>query len=185
MRTVTATVVLGLMGVLAGPVLGQEYKLDPSHMSFYFKVSHLGYSDTYGRFNTAQGTMTLAGSDSRFEIVIDAQSIDTGWEKRDEHLRSPDFFDVKQFPRLSFKSNSVSVSGETWTVGGDLTIHGVTRPVTFELTRLKEGQDPWGKQRVGFSTQHSIKRSDFGMTKMLPQIGDEVTLMISFEGVAE
>lgn len=173
--------VISFVSLVAASAQAQDYKLDEAHMAFYFKVSHLGFSDTFGRFNRASGEFTLNGADSTFNVAIDAASIDTGFEKRDDHLRNPDFFNVKQFPRITFKSSQVSVSGDTWTVTGNLTMHGVTRPVTLELKKHPEGKGPDGSVRTGFSTQTVLRRSDFGMDKMLPAIGDEVTLMISIE----
>lgn len=170
-----------MIAFAAAPAHAQQYKLDEAHMAFYFKISHLGYSDTFGRFNKASGDFTLSGSDSTFSLTIDADSIDTGFEKRDDHLRNPDFLNVKQFPKITFKSTDVSVSGDTWTVTGDFTMHGVTKPLTLELKKHAEGQGPDGKVRTGFSTEAVIQRSAFGMDKMLPAIGDDVTLMISIE----
>lgn len=184
-RTLSALTLLTALLTLPGVVLADNYKLDETHMSFYFKVSHLGFSDTFGRFNKASGSFTVAGENSKFDIVIDAASVDTGLEKRDEHLRNPDFFNTKQFPKITFKSTAVSISGDTYTVTGDMTMHGVTKPVTFELAKHAEGEGPGGGYRTGFSTTAVIKRSDFGMTYGLPAVGDEVTLMISFEGIRQ
>jgi polyisoprenoid-binding protein YceI len=166
-------------------VRAESYTLDEAHMSFYFKISHLGFSDTMGRFNKASGTFTVDGDNSSFDISIDPASIDTGVEKRDDHLRSPDFFNVRQFPRLTFKSTAVNVSDDVFNITGDLTMHGVTRSITIELKKIGEGDGPGGKKRVGFGGTHMLRRSDFGMDKMLPAIGDEVTLLISFEGIAQ
>lgn len=165
--------------------LADNYKLDDAHMSFYFKVNHMGFSETMGRFNKGEGTFTIDGDKSSFSISLDAASIDTGVEKRDDHLRGPDFFNVKQFPKLTFKSTSATATGDTLSVPGELTIHGVTKTVTFELRKIGQGPGPGGKNRIGFSTDHVIKRSDFGMDKMLPAVGDEITLMISFEGIQQ
>ncbi len=182
MRIGTLAAVLLALPALA---LADNYKLDEAHMGFYFKINHLGFSETMGRFNKAQGTFTLDADKSSFDFTIDAASIDTGVEKRDDHLRSPDFFNVKQFPKLTFKSTGVTVSDDTYSVAGDLTIHGVTRPITFQLQKIGEGDGPGGSYRSGFSTTHVIRRSDFGMDKMLPAVGDEVTMMISFEGIRQ
>lgn len=180
-----ATLAAAVVVMFAQLATADDYKLDDAHMSFYFKVNHMGFSETMGRFNKAQGNFTIDGENSTFDISIDAASIDTGIEKRDDHLRNPDFFNVKQFPKLTFKSTSVKATGDNLSVTGDMTMHGVTRPVTFELKKIGEGQGPGGQYRIGFSTDHVIKRSDFGMDKMIPAVGDDITLMISFEGIKQ
>jgi polyisoprenoid-binding protein YceI len=170
---------------LAGPAsAAEQYKIDPAHTSIYFRVSHFGLSEVYGRFNEFKGDFTL-GEKPRFRLAVRAESIDTGIEKRDEHLRGPDFFNVKQYPVISFESQSVERKGERFHVTGNLTLHGVTKQVTLELEKNGEGEGPQGKYRAGFSTKHTLKRSGYGMDYMVGPVGDEVTLMISFEGIRQ
>jgi polyisoprenoid-binding protein YceI len=176
--------------VFARPLRADEFQIDNSHTSVIFGVSHLGYSFTYGRFNKVSGAFTLdpkGPEASTFQVAIDASSVDTNDAKRDEHLRGPDFFNAGEFPVISFKSTKVegkrTESGITLLVTGDLTMHGQTRPVTLELQKLGEGPGPGGGFRTGFNCQTKLKRSDFGMTGMVPNIGDEVAITISFEGV--
>ena len=120
-----------------------------------------------------------------FNLAIDAGSLDTNAKDRDEHLRGPEFFDVKQFPSITFQSTSVEQDGASLNVTGNLTMHGVTRQVTLPMKKLGEGNGPFGKYRSGFMSQFQIKRSDFGMTGMVGPVGDEVALSVSFEGIRQ
>jgi polyisoprenoid-binding protein YceI len=116
-------------------------------------------------------------------IEIDAASINTGNKKRDDHLKGPDFFNVKQFPKLTFKSTKVEKKGDAYSVTGDLTIHGVTKSVTVDVKKTGMGKDPWGNERIGFTTNFTIKRSDYGITHMANGLSDEVQLMLSAEAI--
>lgn len=163
-----------------------DYQVENSHTSLVFAVSHLGYSYTYGRFNKVGGEFRFdkaSPSSGSFKIVIDATSIDTNDEKRDQHLSSPDFFDVRQYPKIIFETTSISGSAQDMKLTGKLTMHGVTKAVTIPLKYLGEGKGPYGMDRCGFMSTFSVKRSDFGMKGMLPAIGDQITIMFSFEGV--
>jgi len=168
-----------------------NYVLDGHHTSIIFGINHLGYSFIYGRFNQAKGGFVWNNANpatGQFQLVIDAASIDTNDMKRDEHLRGPDFFNAKQFPGISFQSTSITPQQNApgnFQLNGNLTIHGVTRQVTLPLRKLGEGDGPSGNYRCGFLCQTSIKRSDFGMTSMIPNIGDEVALTICFEGLRQ
>ncbi len=164
------------------------FKLDMSHTSIVFAIKHLEFSYTYGRFNKANGAFVLDQANpaaNRFELNIEAASIDTNDPKRDEHLRGPDFFNVNQFPTITFVSKSVKPTETGFEVTGDLTIHGVKKEVTLPLRKLGEGKSMFGDYRVGFHCEHRINRSDFGMTGMVPSIGDNVALTVSFEAVRE
>jgi polyisoprenoid-binding protein YceI len=172
--------------VAAAPArAADEYALDPAHTAVTFKISHLGLSWTYGRFKDVSGTFALDAANPAnvsCALTIKAESIDTDNAKRDEHLRSPDFFNVKQFPVITFKSTSVVPAQGGYQVTGELTLHGVTRPVTFVLAGGRTAEFPKGVQRTGFSTELVIKRSEFGMDKFTEAIGDEVHIAISVEG---
>ena len=165
-------------------VVADTYKLDVSHTAIIFKIKHLQYSYTFGRFNHMEGQFKT-GDQPAFEVMIRSDSVDTGFEKRDEHLRGPDYFNVKQFPVITFKSSAVEQHENDLHVAGDLMLHGVTKPVLLKLQKHGEGQDPFGGYRIGYSTHLTIKRSDFGMNQALDMVGDEVELMISFEGIRE
>lgn len=164
-----------------------DFKIDPDHSTAIFAAGHLGISHLYGRFDDVSGTIGYDAADpakGAIEVVIQAASIDTHQEKRDQHLKSPDFFDVKQFPTLGFKSTSFkALDDKTLEVAGNLTIHGVTKPVTVKVAKIGEGKDPWGGVRVGFATEFDIKRSDFGMTNLPDAVKDEVHVIIAIEGI--
>ena len=151
-----------------------------------FSISHFGFSYCYGRFNKVEGSFNLNDSNpsaSSFDITIDANSVDTNDEGRDKHLRGPDFFDSKQFPQITFKSESATPTTDGLLVQGKMTMHGVTNDVELEMRRLGTGKGPQGKDRTGFFLQKTIKRSDFGVNGYLGKIGDDVSITISFEGV--
>jgi polyisoprenoid-binding protein YceI len=176
---------------LQSPLRADEYTVDPSHTSVIFGISHLGYSFTYGRFNKVSGDFTLDPAKpeaASFTLTIDANSIDTNDAKRDDHLKGPDFLNTGEFPVISFKSNKVDVKQEgesaVYVVSGELTMHGETKPVTLNLQKLGEGPGPTGQDfRTGFNCQTKLNRSEWGMTKGIPDIGDEVAVTISFEGI--
>jgi polyisoprenoid-binding protein YceI len=182
-----AGLVAALALVVAVPGFAADnYSLDASHSGIRFSISHIGLSQTYGRFNEISGKFTIDTADagkSAFEVSIPIESIDTGNKQRDEHLRSPDFFNAKQFPTLTFKSTKVAKAKDGLEVTGDLSLHGVTKPVTFTLTGGKTAEFPKGTPRTGYTTKFMIKRSDYGMDKSLPAVGDEVEIEVSFEGV--
>jgi polyisoprenoid-binding protein YceI len=142
------------------------WNFDTSHSSIGFAVRHLMISKVRGTFSAWRGTFEYDEADptrSKIEVHIDARSIDTKEEKRDGHLRSPDFLDVEQHPEIVFKSTLVAKDGDGYAVTGDLTIHGVTRPVQLEVESLGRGKDPWGNERVGFAATATINRRDFGL----------------------
>lgn len=147
---------------------GTTWSIDPAHSHLEFAVRHLMISTVKGRFGIVRGTVRSDDADpanGQVEIEIDADSIDTHEPQRDAHLRSADFFDVEKFPKLTFRSTRITdVSGDGFTLIGDLTIHGVTREVTLDVTSEGRGKDPWGGERAGFSATTRIKRSDFGLT---------------------
>jgi polyisoprenoid-binding protein YceI len=148
------------------------WEIDPSHQSFEFIARHL-MAKVRGRFPAASGVATVAErpEDSTLEIEIDASSIDTQDENRDAHLRSGDFFGVEEHPTISFRSTGVRpAAGEThWQVDGDLTIRGVTRPVTVEVEFLGAQVDPWGNRRIGFSgVVPEVDREAWGLTWNTP-----------------
>ncbi len=185
---------LPLLGTLlfiigaAGQIRAADnYGIDPMHSGVHFKISHIGLSWIHGRFNSYSGTFTIDPEDAgkcTFELKINTESIDTNNKQRDGHLRSPDFFNVKQFPAITFESTGVKAIKDGYEVTGNLTMHGVTKPVTFALVGGKKAEFPKGTQRTGFSTELVIKRSDFGVGKeqFAGALGEDVHVAISFEG---
>jgi polyisoprenoid-binding protein YceI len=162
-----------------------DYTLDAMHAAVTFKISHVGLSWTYGRFKDLSGSFTINATNpaaTRFELTARAESVDTDNAKRDAHLRSPDFFNTKQYPVLSFKSTAVKAVAGGYDVTGDLSLHGVTKSVTVTLLGGRTIEFPKGVQRTGYSAEFKVKRSDFGMDKMLEMIGDDVLIAVSFEG---
>jgi polyisoprenoid-binding protein YceI len=168
------------------------WNLDPVHSVAEFKVKHMMISNVKGQFTGMTGALTLDESDignSRVMATIDASSIDTRQAERDAHLRSADFFDVERFPMLNFRSTTVKRAGtDGLVVTGDLTIHGVTRQVTFAVEGPSAaGKDPWGNTRIGFSAKTRINRKDFGLhwNSTLETggilVGDEVTITLDLE----
>ena len=159
------------------------------HTSIIFRVKHLGTAFAYGRINGPSGSFVFdesAPSKSAIEIQAEAKNVDTAVEKRDNHLRSPDFFNAGEHPLVSFKSKSVKkLSENTYEVSGDFTLLGKTRPITVEVQATGGGKDPWGNFRRGFETSFSIKRSDYGMGFMIGGVSDEVNLTVSVEGIRQ
>ncbi|HKD36315.1 MAG TPA: YceI family protein [Pirellulales bacterium] len=161
-----------------------DYEIDGMHSGVNFKISHAGISWVYGRFDSFSGGFSLDPNKpaaASFAMTIKADSIDTNNKKRDEHLSSPDFFDVKQFPAMEFKSTAVRPVDDGYQVAGDFTMHGVTKPITVVLKGGRFTEFPMGTKRTGFVTQFTLKRSDFGIDKFKEMLGDEVYIDVSFE----
>lgn len=165
-----------------------HYSIDPAHSKVGFEISHLVISTVEGRFNTYTGSVDLGKNieDTKVEASIDAASVDTGNADRDKHLKSPDFFDVEKFPKITFISKKVSGSVDALKIQGDLTMHGVTKPITLEGKYLGAVNDPFGNTKTAFQVKAKIKRKDFGLvwSKVVeagPVVGDEVELELRIE----
>lgn len=170
------------------------FKIDASHSSVAFAVRHMVISQTRGQFTNVAGTVSLDEADvarSAVEATIDAASIDTAVADRDAHLKSPDFLDVARYPTLTFRSTKVARAGkDALRVDGELTLHGVTRPVTLDVTMTPEVKGMTGETRRGFSATTKLSRKDFGLTwnKLVeagPAVGDEVTVTLDLEAVKD
>jgi len=164
----------------------QEFEFDKSHADITFSVLHLGFADVHGRFNEFDGTMQLDPDDisnSAVQVDIKTASISTFFEKRDTHLKSADFFDVENHPSMRFTSTAVVSTGEnTAQLVGELTILGITKPVTLELTINKIAPHPRsGKLTAGATAKGTIKRSEWGLTTSIPGVSDEVKLVLDME----
>jgi polyisoprenoid-binding protein YceI len=193
MRTSTR-LTLGILGTLLGLLAAgatsaraaDAFKVDPVHSMVFFQVKHFGVGHIYARFNQISGTFQLNDqnpADSSIEMQVSAGSIDSGNPKRDQHLRSPDFFNVKQFPDISFKSTQIKPLGDNvFEVAGDLTLLGVTKPIVTKVERIGVGRDMRGGSRSGIESTFTIKRSDFGMKFMVGPVGDEVRITVATEG---
>ena len=178
---------LGLLAV--APAWADEYKVDPVHSMVVFRIQHLGISFVYGRFTAPTGMISFdpaAPEKATFDVQVESKNVDTNTEQRDNHLRSHDFFDVAKFPTIHFKSTAVKKTGDnTYEVTGDMSLHGVTKSITITLTNVGSTKDPWGGFRTGFESTFTVKRSDYGMTFMIPDVGDEVRLMVNMEAIKQ
>lgn len=169
------------------------WAIDSAHSSIGFTVRHMVVSRVRGRFTRWNGTIAMDERDptgARVEISIEPASVDTGVEQRDNHLRSPDFFDVERHAAMTFRSTAIQKTGEgRYRVTGDLAMHGVTRPVSLEVEFAGSARDPWGGIRAGFSARGSLDRRDFGLTynQLLEAggvlVGEKVDLDIEVEAV--
>ncbi len=163
----------------------ESYTVDPMHTYALFSVSHFGFSTMHGRFDKSSGKVTLdrAARNGTVDITIDAASVSTGYDKRNEHLKSPDFFDVAEFPSITYKSDSITFKGDTpVSVPGKLTLLGVTKPVTLTIDAFKCGANPMNKkEECGAAATAQIKRSDFGMKAFLPGVGDDIKMEFEIE----
>ena len=160
----------------------EAYQIDAVHSSVLFRVKHMNTSNAWGRFNDIQGSVDLDGSSPAVDVQLKTDSIDTGNAKREEHLKSPDFFNVKQFPAIGFKSAKIKkLADNAYELEGTLNLHGVERPLTVRLEQTGAGKSLQGKSIAGYETTFTIKRSDFGMKYLVGPIGDEVLLIVSLE----
>lgn len=165
-----------------------RYHIDPAHTNILVNVSHLGFSDMTIEALQPEGKLVFnpdKPQESKIDIVMKAANIDGDDEKFNQHLQSADFFNVAQYPDITFTSTKIDVTGErTAQVTGDLTLLGVTKPLTLDVTFNKAGVNPFSeKETVGFTAHGHLQRSEFGMNYGLPGIGDEVSIIINLEAV--
>lgn len=168
------------------------YKIDPAHTRVSFLIKHFVVSEVQGRFNDVEGTFMLSDNigKSTIDVTIPINSIDTAVAKRDEHLKSPDFFDAAKYPTMTFKSKKFTGSLSSFRVTGDLTIKDVTKEVVLVGKYTGSAKDPWGGTRAAVSANTKINRKDFHINyndkiDIGPAVGDEVTIQILSEGVLE
>jgi len=185
-----------LLAALAAPAIAQSastWQIDPAHSSIQFGVRHLMISTVRGKFPKFTATVTGDEKDptaASVEASIDASSIDTGEARRDEHLKSPDFFDVAKYPTITFKSTKIELAGgHKFRLHGDLTMHGVTKPVVLDVEVTPEVKDQRGATRAGAHATTKVNRKDFGInwSKSIDGggvvVGDDVDVTIEVEGV--
>ena len=167
----------------------ETYKIDPVHSSIIFKIDHLGVAPFYGRFNNASGSFIINEKEpgkNFAEVSVVVDDVDTFNEKRDAHLKNEDFFHADKYPTINFRTESFKeLEKNKFEVTGQLSFHGVTKPIVIEVRRTGALKDPWGNFRMGFETIFSIRRSEFGMDKMMDLVGDQVDLMIAVEGIMQ
>jgi polyisoprenoid-binding protein YceI len=177
---------------IPGYVVG-TWAIDPVHSHLSFSVRHLMVSKVRGRFDSFEGQIVTAENplESSATITIDLASINTGNEQRDDDLRSTTFLDIKNHPTMTFRSTGIRPGGDHYLADGELSLHGVTRPVTLEVEVNGFGPDPWGNTRAGFSAKTEISRKDFGIDTDMPMdgggvvVGDKIQIDIEIEAVLQ
>jgi polyisoprenoid-binding protein YceI len=187
MRAFRYLVLAGLLGAAvtaqAAPV---TYKMDPGHTNVLFSWNHFGFSNPTANLGLGEGTIVFDDKDpskSSVDVTLPLAGLDTHMPALDEHLKKPDFFDADKYPTVTFKSTNVqAVGGNKFKVTGNLTVHGVTKPVVLDATLNKSGEHPMMKvQTVGFDATASLKRSDFGVGAYVPNVSDEIQIHITTE----
>jgi polyisoprenoid-binding protein YceI len=187
MRSLSTLLTASVMSV-ALPLSASEFAIDATHVHAAFKVSHLGISDTHGQFDKMSGTIKFdeaSPESASVTIMIDPASIDTANDDRDKHLRNADFFDVGRYKEMKFVSSAFKKTDDpkVFHVTGDFTMRGKTKEMTIPVTYNGQATDPWKNERIGFSSTFTIDRTDFGMDYGGGMIGNEVTIMLSLEGI--
>ncbi len=177
------------LGLNVAAMAADSYTLDPGHTFPRFEISHFGFSTHHGQFNKTSGKIVLdrAAKTGTIEITVDTASISTGDPALEKHLKSEDFFNVAKFPTMVFKSKSVKFNGDVpASAEGELTLLGVTKPLTLTISRVKCAPHPMlKKDACGAEVSGVLKRSDFGMKTYVPALGDEVTLHIQVESIKD
>ena len=183
-----------MTAVQTAPETGSKtvWKLDPSHTTVEFSAKHLMITTVKGRITDVEGTIYADENDpanSSVDVALKAATLDTRTEQRDNHLRSADFLDVENFPAITFKSTKIEGDRNEFRLTGDLTIRGVTKPITLDVTFEGQTKDPWGGERIGFSATGKIDRRDFGLTwNVLLEtggltVGNDIKINVEVEAV--
>ena len=188
-RATTALLLLALaplaMASKSNIAAKETFNIDSVHSTAIFRVQHLGAGNFYGRFNELEGTIDWdAENGPSFDVSIKIESVDSGNEALDRHLKNADFFDAKQFPTMTFKSTGAKKMGDNWKVMGEMTMHGVTKAVEVDMEFVGRADVGRG-DRVGFETTFTVKRSDFGMKWGVEKgkLGDATKIIVSLEGI--
>jgi polyisoprenoid-binding protein YceI len=174
----------------AAPASAADYVIDTdkAHASINFRIKHLGFSWLTGRFDNFKGTFAFDEAKpeaSKVKVEIDTNSINSNHAERDNHLRGKDFLDTASFPTATFESTAVKVDGDKATITGNLTLHGVTKAITIDATRVGGGSDPWGGNRQGFTGTATLPLKDFGINYNLGPASQAVELALEIEGVRQ
>jgi len=186
----TRLLAIGLtLGLAAPTAWAERFRIDPTHSFIQFSISHLGFSLLQGRFNEISGHYVFDQADpaaASIEVEVKTASLDSNHAERDKHLRGSDFFDVGNHPTASFKSTRFEVKDEKHAeLKGNLSLHGVTKPISVDVEFIGAGADPWGGYRRGYIGRASIDRRDFGMNYDLGPSGNQVELFFVIEGIRE
>lgn len=189
MKKALATSLLAV-GLLAGNTAqAEDYTIDTEGMHAFvqFRIQHLGYSWLYGRFDKFSGNFSYDEAKpetAKVEVSIDTTSVNSNHAERDKHLRSDDFLDVEKFPEAKFVSTKFTPGADgAGKLEGDLTLHGITKPVTLDVKQIGAGEDPWGGFRRGFEGSTKFALKDFGIEKDLGPASQEVEMILAVEGV--
>ena len=191
MKKLMVAATLGGLMMAGGLAQAADYQIDKQgqHASVNFKISHLGYSWIYGRFNDFEGTFSWDADkpeSSAINVTVNTESVDTNHAERDKHIRSEDFLNVAENATATFTSTGVEVTGDNSAkVSGDLTLNGVTKPVVLDANFIGEGDDPWGGYRAGFDATTTLKLADFGIDYNLGPASETVELILTVEGVRQ
>lgn len=178
----------GVATLLAGNAWAADYKVDLAHAFIQFEISHLGYSTLAGRFNDFEGNFTWDKSNPQtaaIQVTVKTASIDSNWAERDKHVRSAEFLDVEKYPTATFKGAKYTGDASGGTMTGDLTLHGVTKPITLTVKAIGEGDDPWGGYRAGFAATATLKRGDFGISYNLGPQAETMQFDLFVEGIRQ
>lgn len=190
-KTFVALMLGSAMGLAGMSAQAADYVIDKEgqHAFINFKISHLGMSWLYGRFNDFEGTFSWDAeqpAESQVQVTINTASVDSNHAERDRHLRSADFLNVSRHPQATFKSTGVEMTGDdSAKVSGELTLNGVTRPVVLDARFMGEGEDPWGGYRAGFEAYTTLKLKDFDIAMDLGPASQEVELLLTIEGIRQ
>lgn len=177
------------LSLAAAPLYATTYTIEPDYTQGVFRWNHLGFSNPAAQFSQGQGTLDFDPANptrASVQVTIPLSSLNTGVPALDEHLRSEDFFEVAKFPSATFRSTKVEQGAgkDRLRVTGELNLHGITRPVTLDVTVLKVGSNPRTQlPTVGFAASTTLKRSDFGLGAYVPQVSDEIQMQITSQGV--
>ena len=185
-----AALALGTALLSAGQAMAADYKIDKEgqHAFIEFRIKHLGYSWLYGRFDDFDGAFTFDEKNpaaDKVKVTINTNSVNSNHAERDKHLRSADFLNVAKNPTATFESTGVKAEGKNAEITGNLTLNGVTKPVTIKAELIGQGDDPWGGYRAGFLGTTTLKLKDFNIQRDLGPASQEVELTLSVEGVRQ
>ena len=187
-RALRRSLVLAAIAFLPATAGADTYDIDAVHSAVMFRAKRMGVVYVYGRFNEFAGTVDMTGDDvttGKLALEVKTTSVDTGNQRRDDHLRSPDFLNAAQIPVMKFESTGVRAVDGAFEVTGNLTLHGVTKPVTATVEQVGSGKDPRaGKALVGFEGKFTLKRSDFDVKYMVGPVSDEIDIHIALQAVA-
>ncbi len=187
-RALRRSLVLAAIVFLPATAGADTYDIDAVHSAVMFRAKRMGVVYVYGRFNEFAGTVDMTGDDvtsGKLALEVKTTSVDTGNQRRDDHLRSPDFLNAAQIPVMKFESTGVRAVGDVFEVTGNLTLHGVTKPVTATVEKIGSGKDPRaGKALVGFEGKFTLKRSEFDVKYMVGPVSDEIDIHIALQAVA-